>query len=90
MLGMSIFQKCGKLLLGDALDTRARARGRATRWKGSMPALAREPLIRVSRSFFASVRAIRNRAFPGARRFRVTPGGAHIPRVRTAILEPGP
>ena len=60
----------GNLLLGEALDTRARARGRATRWKGSMPALAREPLIRVSRSFFASVRAIRNRACPGARRFR--------------------
>ena len=64
------FQQNGNLLLGEALDTRARARGRATRWKGSMPALAREPLIRVCRSFFASVRAIRNRVFPGARRFR--------------------
>ena len=64
------YYQIGFLLLGEALDTRARARGRATRWKGSMPALAREPLIRVSRSFFASVRAIRNRASPGARRFR--------------------
>ena len=70
MLGITNNHFGGKHLSGDALDTRARARGRATRWKGSMPALAREPLIRVSRSFFASVRAIRNRASPGARRFR--------------------